>query len=135
MVTNPNHTEASQKKSPRKSLSLKRNRGNSQVHANQELVPAKAIKTGEASTEFCRSVSDVTSQTSSVPMCGLDNMGNTCYINSVIQCLRFSPGFVSRLTQLRSEPRPHDCRKQVSEGVNIGREFQLLSLCFCCFSR
>ena len=118
MVTNSNNTEASRKKSPRKSLSLKRNRENSQAHADQELVPAKVIKTGEASTQFCGSVSNALAQSDSVPLCGLDNMGNTCYINSVIQCLRFSPGFVARLSQLRGEPRPLDCRKHVSENVD-----------------
>ena len=117
-MTNSNNTEASRKKSPRKSLSLKRNRGNSQAHADQELVPAKVIKTGETSTQFCRSFSNALAQSDSVLLCGLDNMGNTCYINSVIQCLRFSPGFVARLSQLRREPRPLDCGKHVSENVD-----------------
>ena len=118
MVTNPNNTDASK----RKSLSLKRNRGNSQAYVKEELAPAKAIKTGETSTQSFLNVSDIPDQISSVPLCGLDNMGNTCYINSVIQCLRFSPGLVPRLTQLRSEPRPSKCKKRVSakEYILVG---------------
>ena len=33
---------------------------------------------------------------------GLSNLGNTCYANSVLQVLRFCPGFVSELSALHA---------------------------------
>ena len=41
----------------------------------------------------------------SVPFCGLVNLGNTCYINSILQVLRFCPGFTKSVQNL-TQPEP-----------------------------
>ena len=41
------------------------------------------------------------SQSRGLPSCcGLYNLGNTCYLNSILQVLRFCPGFCSGLAEL-----------------------------------
>lgn len=47
---------------------------------------------------------------SSTPFCGLINTGNTCYINSIIQVLRFCPEFTKSIQNV-SQPDPRASTK------------------------
>lgn len=47
---------------------------------------------------------------------GLPNMGNTCYINSVIQCLRYSKPLVFMLREHRVHAKPNDKQAQLLEA-------------------
>ena len=46
---------------------------------------------------------DTADRVSTPPFCALNNLGNTCYVNSVLQMLRYCPGFVDCLKKLSDE--------------------------------
>ena len=43
-------------------------------------------------------------------MSGLPNLGNTCYINSILQCLRYQRHFVKLLREYNSEKDTKFCQ-------------------------
>lgn len=47
---------------------------------------------------------------------GLPNFGNTCYINAVLQCLRYSKPLVYMLREHRVEAKPNDKKDQLLES-------------------
>nr|CAB3267561.1 ubiquitin carboxyl-terminal hydrolase 46-like [Phallusia mammillata] len=64
-----------------------------------------------------------------IPYVGIQNMGNTCYLNSVLQVLFYCPEFVQRLRQTRLKIQEVCERDQTNfsdEKFNILKELDLL---------
>ena len=51
------------------------------------------------------------------PIVGLDNLGNTCYANSVFQVLRFTPGFTAGLRHIVEQMEFVETKLQVLFSV------------------
>lgn len=88
--------------SKRNKLSLtKLDHGKKRKHSLQESTPSKKILLGEMLNGFRsndnRNAGDVSQQ---CPVATLSNMGNTCFLNSVLYTLRFAPTFLHNLHHL-----------------------------------
>lgn len=69
----------------KKRLSLKRSRG-SDIQQDKEIKMEPRTKEEEDDAMM-------------LPHCRLINLGNTCYLNAVVQCLKFSPRFKDMLDE------------------------------------
>ena len=56
-------------------LSLKRSKGSDFKQAKENKMESNGVE-------------------DTLPYCRLVNLGNTCYINVIIQCMKFTPGFI-----------------------------------------
>ncbi|XP_072037139.1 LOW QUALITY PROTEIN: ubiquitin carboxyl-terminal hydrolase 1-like [Amphiura filiformis] len=95
-------TQSPVKKKPRLSLKLTRkdNRNITDDDEKNEDAPPDIDNTNDTNDYHLFENQSEEPQELPPPYCGLNNLGNTCYFNSVLQALRYTPGFCDGLRNL-----------------------------------
>ncbi len=66
---------------------------------------------------------------------GLCNLGNTCYVNSVLQALRFCPGFGAGVTRMESAMQPIDEEDNVEAIDSLSTLLSKVIKLFYCITK
>ncbi|KAF5903195.1 ubiquitin carboxyl-terminal hydrolase 1, partial [Clarias magur] len=85
--------------------------------------PAEATRCDQVVPPPCPSSLNCEKTENLVPFVGLNNLGNTCYLNSILQVLYYCPGFkdaIKSLCQLsKDKPKEGDTKNELGEPSDV----------------
>ena len=72
-------------------------------HSSSRVLDSGRFSSNSNSTAAAKSISSSIASSSQTSVASLCNLGNTCFLNSVLYTLRFTPGFLHNLHHLTAD--------------------------------